>query len=226
MVMRDTTRRTGKADHPREEDWVDYARGAGAPDVRARLARHLEDGCDACGQAVRLWEAVSGAARDEPSYEPPAEAVREVLGRFRIQGRPSLAERVVRQAALLFDSFREPLPAGVRATGTVPRQLLYRAGPYTVKLRVEPEPESERLSIVGQILDEADPSAVLQDIGVLALQGSTMLDRTLTNRLGEFTLEPDAAANLYLSVAVPRTGPYALKLGTDGRGAKGKGRSR
>jgi hypothetical protein len=222
--MRDTDHNARKDDHLTEEDWVDFARQQGDPQERARQLRHLETGCRRCAKTVRLWKAVSSVAHEERSYDPPAEALRQVRGRFALHKPPSLAERIARQAVLLFDSFAQPAPAGVRAAGPTPRQLLYQTGPYTLKLRVEPEPGSDRLSIVGQILDEKDPRAALQDIGVLALQGSRMLDRTLTNRLGEFQLEPDAAKNLYLSVGIPVIGPFAVQLGAAGGRKKARGR--
>lgn len=211
--MRDTERKTGKDDHYSEEDWVDFARQQGDPQDRARQARHLDSGCRRCAKTVRLWKAVLSVADEETSYHPPEESLRQALGQFNLHRPPSLLERMARQAVLVFDSFRQPMPVGVRAVGPMPRQLLYKAGHYTLKLRVEPEPGSDRLSIVGQILDEQDATAALQNIGVLALEGSTMLDRTLTNSLGEFQLEPDAKKNLYLSVGVPVIGPFAVQLG-------------
>ena len=90
-------------------------------------------------------------------------------------------------------------------------------------MRVEPAADAERLSIVGQILDEQDPPTALQDIAVLALKGSKTLDRTLTNHLGEFVLEPDAAENLRLCVGVAEIGTFTVQP----RGAReGTGRRR
>ena len=53
-----------------------------------------------------------------------------------------------------------------------PRQLLYKAGRYMIRLRLEPAADAERLSIVGQLVDEQRPARqLLQDIAVLALEG-------------------------------------------------------
>jgi hypothetical protein len=112
------------------------------------------------------------------------------------------------------------------SSGALARQLLYKAGRYTIKLQVEPGVGEEKFSIVGQILDEQDPTGGLRDIAVLALKGSKTLDRTVTNRLGEFHLEPGATDKLQLSVDVPEIGTFSVesprRTPKGGRGAEGK----
>ena len=137
--------------------------------------------------------------------------------------------------ALVFDSFRQPELAGVRSTGALPRQLLYKAGRYTIKVQVEPGAASDRLCIVGQILDEQDPAAVLRDIAVSAMKGTRTLGRTHTNRMGEFHLEPDATEKLQLSVDVPEIGTFTVEsprsaekrpTGAGGKATGGPGRGK
>ena len=66
--------------------------------------------------------------------------------RFSLRRPKKLGERIAAQAALVFDSFRQPMLAGMRASAGVPaRQLLYKAGRYTIKLQVEPGAGEERL---------------------------------------------------------------------------------
>ncbi len=205
-------------EHFREEDWLDFARQVGDAEHRDRVARHLEAGCPECEQTLRLWSAVLSVAEQEAAWPPPETAVQEVRRRFAGRRPASLRERIASQVALVFDSFRQPQLAGMRALGLASRQLLYKAGRYTIKLQLEPQAASERVSIVGQLLDEEDPEGTLRDIVVRALEGSRTLDRTLTNRLGEFHLEPDARDALQLSVDVPEIGTFTLKppRGTEG----------
>ena len=209
--MADTDVRTGNSEHFSEEDWFDFAHQQAAPSVRASLERHLEKGCSRCTQTVRLWRAVLDVADQEAAYCPPDEALRQAAGDFALRRPKGLLERVAEQAALVFDSFRGPLPMGVRAAGASPRQLLYKAGRYAIRLRLEAAPEADRLSIVGQLVDEHQYPAAVQDIAVLALQGRKTLDRTLTNHLGEFVLEPDAAENLRLCVGVAEIGTFTVE---------------
>jgi hypothetical protein len=234
--MADTDARTRNNEHGSEEDWVDFARQQAEPGRRARLEQHLEKGCSRCTRTLRLWTAVLDVADHEDAYRPPEEALRQLRGQFALRRPKRLLERMAEQAALLFDSFRQPQAAGVRAAGRGPRQLLYKAGRYTIRLRLEPTPEAERLSIVGQILDAQDPPSALQDIAVLALKGSKTLDRTLTNHLGEFVLEPDAAENLRLCIGVAEIGTFTVQphgragrdrsTGDEVRALDGSGRKR
>jgi hypothetical protein len=208
--MADTDVRTRKNEHSSEEDWFDFARQQAAPAVRARLEQHLEKGCSRCTQTVRLWRAVLDVADQEAAYRPPDEALRQLKGDFALRRPKGLLERVAEQAALVFDSFRQPQPAGVRTAGAAPRQLLYKAGRYSIRLRLEPGADAERLSIVGQLVDEQHSPAAVQDIAVIALKGTKTVDRTLTNHLGEFVLEPDSAENLRLCVGVAEIGTFTV----------------
>jgi len=209
--MADTDVRTRNSEHFTEEDWFDFARQQAAPGVRARLEQHLEKGCSRCTQTVRLWRAVLDVADQEAAYRPPDEALRQVKGDFALRRPKGLLDKVAEQAAIVFDSWRQPQVAGVRTAGGSPRQLLYKAGRYMIRLRLEPTADTERMSIVGQLVDEHHSPAAVQDIAVLALKGGKTLDRTLTNHLGEFVLEPDAAENLRLCVGVAEIGTFTVE---------------
>ena len=208
--MAGTDARTRKDDHFGPEDWIDFAREQGEPEHRALLARHLDTGCSRCAETLRPWKAVLSVASNEGSYEPPEDAVRQVRAYFSLHRPEGVLERAVRRVALVFDSFRQPLPAGARAAGPSPRQLLYRAGRYLIRLELQCRTDPERVSIVGQLLDEGNPQNALRDIAVLVSKGGRALDRTLTNYLGEFALEPNAAGTLRLSVGVPDIGTFTV----------------
>jgi hypothetical protein len=221
-------------EHFREEDWLDFARGVGDREHRARVARHLEAGCSECEQTFRLWAAVLSVADQATQAGPPEFVLGRMKERFSLRRPKRLGERIAAQAALVFDSFRQPMLAGMRASSGVPaRQLLYKAGRYTIKLQVAPGVGDERMSIVGQILDDQDPAGEMRDIAVLALRGSKTLDRTVTNPLGEFHLEPNASGKLQLSVDVPEIGTFTVESprrtgksesDADGKATEGSGR--
>jgi hypothetical protein len=223
-------------EHFREEDWLDFAREVGDREHRARVAQHLEAGCSECEETFRLWAAVLSVADQATQGGPPEFVLGRMKERFSFRRPKKLGERIADQAALVFDSFRQPMLAGMRASAGAPaRQLLYKAGRYTIKLQVEPGAGEERLSIVGQILDDKDPSGSLRDIAVLALRGSKTLDRTVTNPLGEFHLEPAATGKLQLSVDVPEIGTFTVEsprrtakseADAEGKAAEGTGRSK
>jgi CheY-like chemotaxis protein len=123
-----------------------------------------------------------------------------------------LLARVADTASLVFDSFRQRRPAGMRVIGPSPRRLLYKAGRYLVRLRLEPGVDSHRLSLVGQILDEGYPKQPLHDVAVLVSSGGKAVERTLTNRFGEFLLQPEPVKDLRLSVQAPEIGSFIVPL--------------
>jgi hypothetical protein len=195
--------------HFSEEDWLDLARGQ-AGDRDAPLAAHL-GACAPCAETFGFWQSVVELTGREAGFTPPESALRQARAQFAYARPKGLAARAAEAAALVFDSFRQPLAAGVRAVGPSPRQMLYKAGTYVVRLRVEPADE-DRLSIVGQIVDDGEPGRVLRDLAVLVLNGKETVDRTLTNHLGEFALDPEPADNLRLSVGVPDRHPLTVPL--------------
>ena len=201
--------------HYGEEDWADFARQvASPPKKRAAMQRHLEQGCAKCSKAFRLWQRVLDLARGEAFYHPPASAVRVVQGLYALHGPPATKSRATRLARLLLDSFRKPLPAGARATGTSPRQLLYQVGKLFVDLRMEPQAGSNRLSVVGQVFDSAQPHTGMQDIPVFLANAEGHCARATTNRFGEFHLELASygGSQLVLSVGAGAAGESLIPI--------------
>jgi hypothetical protein len=196
--------------HFTEEEWADFARRQVGSEQQARLERHLLGGCEQCVETLGIWAAVADWAGQEGSYQPPDEVVSQAKGHFHRHRPKGLLERAARRVSLVFDTFRQPLPAGVRTAGSSPRQLLYKAGRYLVRLQIEPEGTSDRLLIVGQVVDEEHPQSALQDLPALLMSGDETVDRTVTNTLGEFQLESDPSESLRLSVSIPEIGTLAL----------------
>jgi hypothetical protein len=206
--MAEKTPRT-RGGHYSEEEWIDFARGLSASaDV---MERHLA-ACASCGTTAGFWRSVLTAASPTFADAPPDSALRQARAHYAFSPRPGLVARARAAASLIFDSLRQPLPAGVRAAGPSARKLVYKAGSYVVRLRVEPVRDSDRVSIVGQVVDDANPARPLVNLAIRALRGPDTIDRTLTNPLGEFYLEPEAADNLRLSVGVPDRAPLTVGL--------------
>jgi pimeloyl-ACP methyl ester carboxylesterase len=197
-------------EHGGDEEWLDYARGLVPHDRRAELASHLDAGCIRCATRSQLWRETIGVAGRLREYDPPDAVVRQMKGAFALHHaaqRPSLV------AALVFDSLLHPLPSGVRSAARGPRQLLYKAGRYVVRLRAEDEGAGGRTSYVGQIIDEELPGAFLADVTVLAFSGTEAIDQTLTNRLGEFAFQAAAAADeMKLAIGLAETGFLTVAL--------------
>jgi len=109
-------------------------------------------------------------------------------------------------ARLLYDSFREPLPAGLRTQQRLSRQYLYQAGDYSLDLRLENERGSPRVALVGQIQNRKQPGKRLGSVPVQLLSGKQVLAQATSNSLGEFQMEYEPSKHLRLYVPVRQAG--------------------
>ncbi len=131
--------------HYSSEEWADFARDVGEASQKASMQSHLHSGCVKCKEELGLWQRVHATARRQGYVEVPDSLLRSVKGAFSIYGPGSAPSAKPTIAQLIFDSFRSPLPVGVRAASAAPRQLLYGAGEHRIDLRFEPEVGSEKL---------------------------------------------------------------------------------
>jgi hypothetical protein len=150
-----------------------------------------------------LWRRVKVAARLEQNYQPPESTVRSMKDAFAIRV-PRRATRGVRAfAELLFDSARNPLPAGVRSAGTVPRQLLYGVGgDYRIDVRIEPQNETGNADLTGQVLNSVESYRV-DALRVALLRDRRIVSESVTNQYGEFQLMADRAGRFHLKLDLP-----------------------
>jgi hypothetical protein len=185
------------------EEWADFAHDVAGQGKKAAMQSHLETGCKKCTKVYGLWRRVNQAARRETTYEPPEVAVRTVKGLGVIHGTGKARNARSPLAELLFDSFRDPLQADVRSVTSTARQLLYGAGKYQIDVRMEPQVDSEKVAIVGQVLNAADPAKTSLPVPVILFKGSKILSVTQTNTFGEFHLECDLNTDLKLHFRVP-----------------------
>ena len=100
---------------------------------------------------------------------------------------------------------------------------LHKAATFVVDLRLESQPGSNRVCLVGQILRQADPLRSVQDVLVLLVHDDSNVAESTTNSFGEFQLEfePDKQNRLSLvlnenrAVVIPSKGlkvPFADEL--------------
>jgi hypothetical protein len=189
-------------EHLVNEDWVDFARNVGSPEKRKAMEEHLNSGCQECRATLTFWEQTQRSAALEASYEPPNHVLRAVngLGALRLS-RPE-SSPLVAFAKLIMDSSRTPATAGVRSGEIAPWLLLYKEGTVNIDLRVDQVPSSNRISIVGQVLDLATPNQMIAGIPVAAIFDGGEAHSTITNEFGEFELEMEARSQLCLAVQV------------------------
>ena len=108
----------------------------------------------------------------------------------------------VQTARLLFDSFRMSTPYGVRSSDASGRHFTYEHNNTKIDVLVEVEPASNRISLVGQVLDPTKAKARSDNLPVVLTSPTGALARTNTNRLGEFSLQFEFAENVSLEIRV------------------------
>jgi hypothetical protein len=140
--------------------------------------------------------------REEADFQTPAHLVQALKDLFPPDStapepaRPFLAQII---ASLDFDSFSEPMLAGVRSSAALPRQRVFSAGDIDVDVKIEAAQGNKRISLTGQVMSEV--SNFVQN-AVVRLESDGMVRyRTRTNKMGEFSFEvPNEAYDLSVEV--------------------------
>jgi hypothetical protein len=174
---------------PGLEKLIDYLDNRLAEPDRADVGRHLATGCTACGETRDWYASVRVAASTDDSVAPPPWVLKRAIRIFDAAPRPRLAERIGQAiASLIFDSFARPALAGVRSSETANRQLLYRAGDYSIDLQIAPSEET-RAVLIGQILREGESNfESVSGLKLEIVQGETPVSSAVTDEMGEFKI--------------------------------------
>jgi len=188
--------------HLTATDAADFVRGVSAPAVRRRIERHLATGCGRFPRAVTLYLQIASTARDEGQWDPPSTVIARAADIFAIPSRrvEPLTHRLLPR--LIFDSLRQPLPAGVRASNSVTRRVLYRADDFFIDLRIDREHGVRRVSIVGQVTPRMETRAgtPIDPVSVLLIDRRNVVARPSVNAFGEFHFDYDAHAQMRLRI--------------------------
>src|SRR5712692_4810690 len=192
-------------------EWADFARKVVPKDGIRVMEAHLEN-CKKCRQAAHMMMRISEVAKRPGPTEPLDPAVRSVRGMFAIHGPKKSTPVPSLVAELLFDSFRSPLQAGVRSSEAGARQLLFGSGDYRVDLRFEPQEDSDKVSLMGQVLNVTDTAQALDSTPVVLLHGRKLFAESRTNQLGEFHLECVLEPRIELRIKLPGNVEVSIRL--------------
>jgi hypothetical protein len=194
--------------HLAPEQIADFARKT-LPAADSRdLQQHVAE-CPECADLSSLYGRMGLMGAKESIYQPPDSVIRSVKAHF---GFVQAAGRKMSVLEFLFDSFAQPIAAGARASVASARQLLYRVGTVYVDMRVDTEGNSDRASLVGQMLDSAKPGQPVAGVPVVLLEGQKNITSTSSNDNGEFQLQFAVKNNLRLAVAVDKANPVYLPI--------------
>lgn len=159
-----------------------------------------------------MWSLIVSAAARQTEYEPPQDVVRSVKFAFAMAHHLHSWSRMAVLARLVFDSFLEPLPVGVRGGTSSSRHLLHDAGSFAIDLRLEKEPAG-RVFLVGQALPkEAGGRDTAGANVVVADKSEQLLAQAIANSVGEFQVEFDDTRELMVYIAIPDEPVIAIAL--------------
>jgi CheY-like chemotaxis protein len=116
-----------------------------------------------------------------------------------------LSPRAMQIARMIFDSFRSPLPVGVRSVFPGARQFAYQHKRTTID-------RSGRASLAGQVLD-AEKKGKNDGLSVLLVSGMGTLARTATNQFGEFHLECELPEDVSIEIRLGERSWVLVPLG-------------
>jgi hypothetical protein len=184
------------------EQWVDLSRKLVGEDERRQMQEHLASGCHGCSQLAELTQRLVNCCTNIATGQVPEATVRLARAIFpvRTPDRPKRGSRI--PIELIFDSFLAPAPAGLRSTWQVGWQGLYRAGECSLDLRIEPELQSSRAAVIGQITNHVCPSRGMGDLAVSLRAGDRIVAETVSNRFGEFQLEYEQKSQVQLVICL------------------------
>lgn len=176
---------------PEFEQLIEYCDGRLTDRDVQLLTAHLATGCQRC-EADRQWyDRVRAIAARDDSLAPPPWVLKRALKLFdRAQVRYEAIDNLGRIAAsLIFDSLSQPSLAGTRSAQVSDRQLLYRAGRYSIDLQIGFSDRSTA-ELNGQLLREDESG--FKSVAALSLDlihKGERLHSTITSEVGEFTIK-------------------------------------
>ena len=172
-------------DHPTPGRLSDYIRGMLSGDARLQLEKHLAH-CPDCEQWTIFLRKLQESASE---VAVPEELVGSVKALFVKPGldRPPLLTRVL--ACLVPRDTASLQFAGVRSAQPASHHSLYRWNDYFIDLRMDKEPESASVCLLGQIASQLTPESPLGGIPVTLAAGSQVISETRCNSLGEFSID-------------------------------------
>jgi hypothetical protein len=182
---------------------MEYIDGQASAESKMTVENHLSK-CSDCVELHQELEQFMLQLKADSAFEPPVELVQWGVSLFQpmLQPQETVGGKVRKfVASLVFDTFDEPMLAGVRRVGAPPRQLLFRAGDVDVDVKIESMEANDRISLVGQVLSNTEK--FFDNTPVKLESHGTVRYKTMTNFVGEFAFDEVPKDTYHLSVDLP-----------------------
>jgi hypothetical protein len=189
--------------HISVEQLTTYIDGCVSPPAKWEVESHLAS-CTECSDLRAEIQGLVTRLQQDSAYEPPAELVQWSVDLFQPVAQPQtggMIRKII--AALVFDTYDQPMLAGVRRVGAPPRQLLFRAGDIDVDVKIESMEANDRVTLVGQVLSAG--SKFFDNAAVQLASHGVVRYKTKTNVVGEFSFDEVPKDTYHLSVDLPES---------------------
>lgn len=164
----------------------------------AKTQSHLET-CEQCRGDLEWFEWFGKFAANERQYEPPSWVLTNAKNVFRLRkpGLVKVAKEII--ARLVYDSFSEPLPVGVRRHDIPSRQTLYETDNMHLDLKIELG--DEKGQIIGQVVADKGKLEIC-GLRIELTQLGRVINESNTNALGEFVFDDLPKGNYELQIVL------------------------
>ena len=187
--------------HVTIEEIVTYTDGKASDAERIFLESHTMT-CSDCNDLCKEFQTLLVRLREDSTYEPPSESVEWGINLFQPIVQPQASGNLRRLiASLVYDTYDQPMLAGVRHVSAPPRQLLFRAGEVDVDVKIESTEANDRIALAGQVL--SNDIKFFDNTPVKLESHGIVRYRTRTNSVGEFSFDDVPKDTYHLSVDLP-----------------------
>lgn len=113
-----------------------------------------------------------------------------------------VTQRVTCPPRLVYDSLLQPLTAGIRSSQLSDRRFLYEFANLMVDLSLERQRDSQRIALVGQVINPAHPDHERDKVPVVLQGQAGLIGVDATNEFGEFHFDFDSESGMTLEIGV------------------------
>jgi len=189
MVRPPRRTKNARMGHLSIENIMTYLDSKATDAEKSKMEAHMAV-CAVCSESKRQTEALERLLHEEADFQTPAHLVQALKDLFPADStaskpaKPFLAQII---ASMGFDSFDEPMLAGIRSHAVLTRQRVFRAGEIDVDVKIDPAKGYTHITLTGQVMSEVSNFV---DNALVRLESDGMVRyRTRTNEIGEFSFE-------------------------------------
>jgi hypothetical protein len=175
---------------PSFELLMDYCQGLLNDNDAQIIAAHLASGCEPCAKSRQWYDRVRYVAASDVDPAPPRWVLTRAVRLFNRRPQLTALERIDDLiASLIFDSRSQIAVSGARVADLTDRQLLYRAGPFSIDLQIS-LPKQSVADLHGQVLRESEfRFESVARLSLELMQESDKVFSTVTDNFGKFTIK-------------------------------------